>query len=169
VDISFFENGIAGAKTNDKWGIIGKVGNFVVNPQFDDFFFITCKDNQLIAVEQNKKWGIVSIKKLLTAAIKHEVEKKINEWQKKGEFEKTAEYRLRVNEESRNAKAKEFVALVIKEMKEQYAQSIGWNDLQISDYDADNESFLIKSNVVGDFVVPVPIADAPPLSKIGEK
>jgi hypothetical protein len=160
-DISFFKNGIAGVKLNEKWGIIGSAGNFVVNPEFDDFFTLADTDNQLFAVKQNNKWGVVSIKKLLSATIKNEVEKRINEWQKKGEFEKSGDYKIRVNETTRNAKAQEFAAIVIKEKKREYSQKIKWNLLQISDYDADNESFLIQSSELGNFIIPVPIAEAP--------
>jgi hypothetical protein len=40
--------------------------------------------------------------------IKKFVEKKVNEWQKKGEFEKISEYQERVNEKNRKIKIKEY-------------------------------------------------------------
>jgi len=93
--------------------------------------------------------------------VKQYVEKNIAEWQKKGEFEKTSDYQKRVNEQSRSAKAQQLADEAIKQLKAEYAKTIKWNNFQISQYDADNETYLIKSLELGEFAIQVPVSDAP--------
>lgn len=93
--------------------------------------------------------------------VKQYVEKNIAEWQKKGEFEKTSDYQKRVNEQSRSAKAQQLADEAIKQLKAEYAKTINWNNFQISQYDADNETYLIKSLELGEFAIQVPVSDAP--------
>ena len=99
--------------------------------------------------------------KSLTEEIKMYVENKVNEWQQKGEFENSSEYKIRVNETTRAKKIEEFQTEAIKEFKKQYAQSIDFGEIKLNPYDADNECFLLSSSQLGEFVVPVPRADAP--------
>lgn len=92
--------------------------------------------------------------------IKKYVEKNIAEWQKKGEFEKTSDYQKRVNEQNRNAKVQELTNEAVNALKRDYAAGIKWSELQLSQYDADNETYLVKSTQLGDFALPVPVSDA---------
>ncbi|MCX6287219.1 MAG: caspase family protein [Bacteroidetes bacterium] len=92
--------------------------------------------------------------------IKKYVEKNIIEWQKKGEFEKTSDYQNRVNEKARNAKAQELTNQAVDALKRDYAAGITWSELQLSQYDADHETYLIKSTQLGDFALPVSLVDA---------
>ena len=103
----------------------------------------------------------VSIKNIPPAIyIKKYVERNIAEWQKKGEFEKTSDYQKRVNEQSRNVKAQELTNQAVDAMKKDFAAAINWSELQLSQYDADNETYLVKSTQLGDFALPVPVSDA---------
>lgn len=110
-----------------------------------------------------KKTLYVSTKAMesLTEEIKMYVEGKINEWQQKGEFEKSTDYKIRVNETTRAKKIEEFQTAAVNEFKKLYAASVNFSELQLGSYDADNECFLLNSDQLGEFVVPVPIADAP--------
>ncbi len=99
--------------------------------------------------------------KSLTEEIKMYVESKVNEWQQKGEFEKSSEYKIRVNETTRAKKIEEFQIQAVNEFKKQYAESLNFQDLKLGTYDADNECFLLSSSQLSEFVVPVPRADAP--------
>jgi hypothetical protein len=92
--------------------------------------------------------------------IKRYVEKNIAEWQKKGEFEKTLDYQRRVNEQSRNFKVQQLTDEALKQLKVEYAKAIHWNECILNQYDADNETYLIKSAQLGDFALPVPAAEA---------
>ena len=80
----------------------------------------------------------------LTSYIKIEVEKKINEWQVKGEFEKTSDYKIRVTEKNRKAKIKELQESAIKLLKNDFLNSIDFSNIELREYDADNETFLLK-------------------------
>lgn len=90
--------------------------------------------------------------------VKRYVEDKIAEWQKKGEFETTAAYLARVTEITRNEKAQQLTNEALDTLKKEYAKTISW---ELGRYDADNQTFLIKSQQLGDFVISVPIEEAP--------
>jgi hypothetical protein len=103
----------------------------------------------------------VSVNKIpVKAFVKKYVEEEISAWQQKGEFEKTLDYQDRVNEQNRNKQVQRFSDEAIIEMKNKYTLSINWNGLSLSNYDADNETYLIKSIELGNFAIPVPVADA---------
>ena len=76
--------------------------------------------------------------------IKKYVEKRINEWQKKGEFEKTSVYRNRVNEINRISKIEDFQNRAISTLENQFIDLIDLLDFNLGDYDADNETFIWK-------------------------
>ncbi len=92
--------------------------------------------------------------------VKEFVEQKVNEWQKKGEFEKTSEYLVRVNEKNRTAKIKELQKTAISNIKLDFLNSIDFSNIELGDYDADNETFLLKDKKLGNLVIPVPISEA---------
>ncbi|MGE0089921.1 MAG: caspase domain-containing protein [Bacteroidales bacterium] len=89
--------------------------------------------------------------------IKKYVENKINTWQKKGRYEKTDDYKARVNEESRNK--------MIEVFTQQAIDSLGNTQIKLAmnnvEYDADNESFKIVFKNNSSIVVKVPINEAP--------
>jgi len=93
--------------------------------------------------------------------IKAYVEEKVNEWQQKGEFEKTIDYKQRVTEVSRNKKIEEFQKDAIENLKKEYKETVNYKNVKLGLYDADNESFLLSSDELGEFVVAVPVAEAP--------
>ena len=92
-------------------------------------------------------------------ACKLYVEDAINIWQQKGEFEKISIWRERVNIETRKEKIKELVT----EAREIYLYINRNNPLSLNlgRYDAENEVFLVSSDNFGNFLVSVPIAEAP--------
>jgi hypothetical protein len=95
--------------------------------------------------------------------VKRFVEDKIGEWQKKGEFETTNAYKARVNEKNRNERAQQLTNEALDAFKKEYSKTINWKTLSLSSYDADNQTFLIKSQLFGDFAFYVPIDEAPAL------
>jgi hypothetical protein len=105
--------------------------------------------------------GDVSVTKMpVNVFVKKYVEDKIAEWQQKGEFEKTADYQSRVNEQNRTQQVQKFADEALGEMKKQYIANIKWNSLTLSKYDADNETYLIQSKEIGDFAIPVIASEA---------
>ncbi|MFW5945134.1 MAG: caspase family protein, partial [Bacteroidota bacterium] len=84
------------------------------------------------------------------------VQEKIEQWQKKGEFEKISEYEKRVTDQSRNLKAEEFA----QEGLAKLGQNIKLDNLKLGEYDAENETYLVRSDYFKDIVVPVSIDNA---------
>src|SRR6056297_3306793 len=101
----------------------------------------------------------------VSAYIKEYVENKIDKWQKKGEFEKTADYKKRVTEEKRRAKADEYASEALDHLEDIFAKSINWNRFALGKYDADNESFLLTHPELGKITLSVPIDHAPAFKK----
>lgn len=95
----------------------------------------------------------------ITGQVKEYVEKEINKWQKKGEFEKTADFIKRVNENTRAAKVKQLTEIAINDIKIKYISSFKANSKSIflGTYDADNETFLIRTPELGQFGIKIPI------------
>ena len=144
-------------------------------------------------VETATKNGKISKIPTVEEYVKPKVERDINEWQKKDEFESTEKWKARVNETTRNKKAKElaqkykkeYVALQEKQKKEYEAvvqefyamkeekQKVKFKAdlLKLSTYDADNQSFMIKSGseAFADILLPVKVEDAPSFKANWEK
>ena len=89
--------------------------------------------------------------------IKEYVENNINQWQKKGRYEKTVSYTERVNEASRN----NMIEVFTQEAIDSIANSIIQLNSEKIEYDADNESFRIFFTDKNSIIVKVPINEAP--------
>ena len=171
-DVWSFSEGLAGVKLKGKYGYIDKQGNTVIPIQYGDagFFsdglarvklngiagYINTRGKWFYTKAEGQKW---LANEPFSAYAKGYVEQRVNEWQKKGEFEKTADWRARVNEQTRNAK----IAALTREAEQQYIKEyIGKKPLNytLGRYDADNEVYLITCNNKK-LLVPVPIAEAP--------
>lgn len=90
------------------------------------------------------------------------VEPRINEWQKKGEFEKLADYQRRVTGPNRTAMIDSLTLEAECKFKADYA-SLKHEEapMRLDVYDSENEVFFIESEKLGKMVVPVPISDGP--------
>jgi hypothetical protein len=86
---------------------------------------------------------------------------KFNEWQKKGEFEKIANYNLRVNDDSRKKIVEKFKKEAIDELEREFKSSVNYKKIKLNIYDSENETFTLVSNYIGEFVLNVPIDKAP--------
>jgi uncharacterized protein (TIGR02145 family) len=111
------------------------------------------------------KNGIIVNNQNAVGYIKNYVEKNISEWQKKGEFEKTVDYKIRVTEETRNSKVQELTSEAVSKLKDDLRKIIKWNEFRLEQYDADNETYLITSKQFGKFAVKIPINEAQVLKK----
>jgi len=89
------------------------------------------------------------------------VEDKINIWQIKGEFEPTADWKNRVNDDTRKTKAKEFQVEAEQEYIKERSKNFNVGNMTLGTYDPDNQTYLIKNNIHGDWLVYVPISEAP--------
>lgn len=88
------------------------------------------------------------------------VEKAINEWQKKDEFEKIADWKKRVTDATRNAKIKELTKQCEQQYLKDYQDVIKLNVSLDGLYDSENEVFLLSDPTFGNMIVSVPIAEA---------
>ena len=163
-----------------KWGAIDLRGTYVVPANKKNSFDVPDKSKDL---EKNDKNGLYNAKKRQLAQAKqgrdklfqehtrlfvekkegfesfakNYVQNKINEWQQKGEFEKTSDWQERVNEASRKEKAAQFLKDAEKEYIAVNSKTLA---LELDAYDADNETYLIKSKDYGNLLVSVPQGEA---------
>ena len=105
---------------------------------------------------------------------KDAVERKVGAWQKKGKYEKSADYVKRVNNDTRQ----QLVDSLVAEGRTWYLRGAYYGmetEQSIVNYDADNEVFLIRDSRFGDLLLGIPIDAAPEfedqfglIEKIGE-
>lgn len=92
------------------------------------------------------------------------VDKQLKKWQEKGEFEKTSDWQIRVNEETTKKKIELFNENAIDAYAEYlhirlYFCAMGAT-LKLGSYDADKEIYTIISKHFGDIPLSVPLAEA---------
>ena len=167
-----FREGLAVVELNGKWGYINTEGEFVVNciydsaNDFNDGFakvqlngkwgFINTEGKWFDTIEQGKRWWYMN--QPFSKYAKNYVETRINEWQKKGEFEKTIDWKKRVNEQTRNQKIRELTKNAEKQFISEQSKKIKFT-YYLGQYDADNEVYLVKCNDK-ELLVPIPISEA---------
>ncbi len=122
------------------------------NLRNDDKFLSFLKGRHLDIWFQSNNNKVVFINRMIAKF----VENKINNWQKKGKFEKVSDYQNRVNDEARLQKIEYYTQKAI--------DSIGISllrfDLITNEYDADNESFKISFPDYNPIFLKVPLNEA---------
>lgn len=89
------------------------------------------------------------------------VEGKFNKWQRKGEFEKLRDYRVRITGPSRTAMIDSLTAVVEENyMRENVELYPITQSMTLGEYDSEKESFPIVTRQYGTIIVPVPISEA---------
>ena len=106
-----FSDGLVGVQQNDKWGFIDTQGRTVIPFRYIDVGpfqsgiarVYDAVGEQYIDTQGNKVNNEVvkSLSSAFSVYAQRYVENKVNEWQKKGEFERTADWQNRVNETTR--------------------------------------------------------------------
>ena len=163
-----FSEGLAPVYVNGKWGFIDREGKCQSAYKYDN---VNPFSDGLAAAEYRGKWGFIDNEgnwynakedyiPSFTRYARLFVESEINKWQVKGKYEKTIDWQVRVNELTREQKVSEFTKVAEQQYITEFGKKINISQ-RLSDYDADNEIFLIKDDNFGDLLVPVPIADAP--------
>lgn len=117
----------------------------------------SCGDNTIILWDISK---FVALPAGFEMQVKKYVENKINTWQIKGEFEKTADFQSRVNDNTRKLKVEELTKICIDSLKEIESKKITEKIFKLNKYDPDNETYLVEDYKMGKFPLPVPVADA---------
>ena len=90
------------------------------------------------------------------------VEPKVNQWQKKGEFEKLSDYQIRVTGPNRTLMIDSLTREAERSFIADHASLHPEKEsMKLDIYDSENEVFSIESAKLGTMIVPVPIADGP--------
>lgn len=91
-----------------------------------------------------------------TEFVKSFVEDGVYSWQKKDDYETMNEYKLRVTEQTREAKIQQLVQIATNKYISEYGSRISIDNLRLGKYDAENGVFPITSPDFGDMLLPVP-------------
>lgn len=159
-----------------KYGVVNKSGKVILKAEYKDISTTTnhllkaTKDNNLIGIYDTNGTEVLPCiftdvsfatksSQSFSAFAQKYVEQFVNEWQKKGEFEKTAVWQTRVNEQTRQQKIIDLTKKAQTAYLGLYANNIE-NDFTLGKYDPDHETFLIECKIGGKLLVPVPIAKA---------
>lgn len=137
-------------------------GNVLIEKMQDNLASVAYRDAISLGLKLNKE---IYKDHIRTADnfIQRRVEQQISDWQQKGEFEKTVDYKIRVNEITRNEKAKNFALTYKKEWEKLFRTLFLENKNEykiVGKYDADNETFLIEHPFIGQIPVKVSVSDA---------
>ncbi len=93
--------------------------------------------------------------------IKEYVQTKINKWQQKGEFEKMADYNMRVTKIAFDTAILKFQQECLDQLSYYYWNLLGYKaGFELKPYDSENETFIITSDLFGDLAIKVPITKA---------
>lgn len=167
-----FSEGLARVRLDGKYGFADKNGKVVIPYKYSDAGdFI----DGLAAVMFEGKKGYVdktgqwyddrtAVLQTFSSFARQYVENFVNDWQKKGKYEKTADWKLRVNEKTRsvlvdsllNVARSEYIAYQQKDIEHVF---------KLGDYDADGEIFVVYDSHFGELLVPVPISQAEQFEK----
>ncbi len=152
-------------KINDKWELEGNIliiGSYSIELNESMIGKIGVNDvGTKCIVKEFRAPNIIRTNYDLIAQIKCLVEQKINKWQQKGEFEKLAAFQVRVTEDNRSQKIREYQKEVVDSLKGHFRKNVWQKEkIQIGRYDTENETFLMQHSA-GDFIIPVPIDRAP--------
>ncbi len=166
---SSFSEGLAAVKFNGNYGYIDRNGASVIPYKFrgaedfkDGFAQVLTMDgrNRFVdntgAMYNNKNEALVKF----SSYARQFVEPKVNQWQKKGEFEKTAAWQQRVTETNREKLIDSLRIVAEKEYIDYHASKIGKTGWSIGPYDADGEIYMIIDDRFGELLLNVPIAEA---------
>lgn len=162
-----FNEGLAVARMNGKYGYVDKTGRSAIPYKFD---FAGGFSNGLAAVKFNGEDFFIDtdgqmyrskedISKTYSSFAKQYVEAFVNKWQKKGRYEKTADWQKRVNESTRQIVIDSLLQVAKNEYIAYQSKSVQ-NSHSLVEYDADGEIFLVYDERFGSLLVPVPIAQA---------
>ena len=163
-----FSDGLAPVQINGKCGFINATGKTVIPyiyesaSAFSDGLADVVKDGFPGCINVRGEWfdSRDDAKRSFSSYARPFIEKNVNEWQKKGEFEKTTAWMARVNEVTRKARIDSLMSAVKSRFISEMGKTVE-SRREIVAYDADGEVFMIKDSVFGNILVPVPVADAP--------
>ena len=162
-----FSEGLAAVELNGKVAYIGPDGKTVIpymldsGKPFKDGIAEVTVDGQTKYMDKvgNIFDEVSEAFSSFSGFARHMIEEKVNAWQKKGRYEKTADWMARVNESTRQHMVDSLLGIAQSEYIAFMSKNVEGQQT-IVDYDADGEIFLIQDSYFGSLLVPVPIAEA---------
>lgn len=162
-----FSEGLARVSLNGRFGYIDRSGKQIVPYRFADAGdFI----DGLAEVATIDKKGFIDktgewfddrseVLQSFSSFARQYIENYVNEWQKKGKYEKTLAWQQRVNEDTRT-KLVDSLLTVAKSDYIEYQKGNIKQEYKLGEYDADSEVFMVHDERFGNLLVPVPIGEA---------
>lgn len=162
-----FVDGLARVKLYGKWGFIDKAGSTVIPMKyamaadFSDGLAKVVLNGKTGYIDKTGEWfdSAEQMMQTFSAFARHFVETDINQWQKKGKYEKLAQWQARVTDKNRQARIDSLVGVARENFIRSESKKLNLN-YSIVDYDAESEVFLIHDTRFGNLLVPVPIQEA---------
>ena len=162
-----FSEGLAAVELNGKVAYIGPDGKTIIpymldsGKPFKDGIAEVVVDGKIKYMDKagNIFDEVSEAFRSFSGFARHMIEEKINTWQKKGRYEKTADWMARVNESTRQHMVDSLLGIAQNEYIAFMSKSVD-NQQTIVDYDADGEIFLIQDSYFGSLLVPVPVGEA---------
>jgi len=88
------------------------------------------------------------------------VKTRINDWKLKGEFETSIEFQQRVNTHTRNEMLEQYLLQAIDHFKRERINLVSDQDISLTEYNADSQTFSIIITDFGSLNFPVPVSKA---------
>ncbi len=164
---SVFNEGLARVSLNGRYGYIDRAGQQAIPYKFtaagdfiDGLAEVVFADKDGF-IDKTGEWFDTRAEVLqsFSSFARQYVETYVNEWQKKGKYEKTAAWQQRVNENTR-AKLVDSLLVIAKSDYIEYQKKNIRQDYKLGEYDADSEIFMVHDTRFGNLLVPVPIGEA---------
>jgi hypothetical protein len=171
-DANHFSEGKAGVRIDGQWGYIDKTGELVIGAEYEyagpfcNGMAVVRKNNRYGMIDEYGYWvieaGYADMNESgrsvsLEDEIVQLVEQRIRQWERKGEFEKSADYFERVTEENRDQVIKAETKKVINELGWRYVRL---ENMELGLYNADVEMFTLYIPGMMSTLMPVPIRKA---------
>ena len=152
---SQFSEGMAAAIAGDAWGYIDKTGSWAIKPKFDRAFpfkfgfALAVKNRKFGVIDKSGEWVVEPAFAKLGGAgraynikdvLKEKIEKAYLVWRKKGEFEKSADYALRMESENQSAVLDSLSQWILAKYGTQY---VDFENAELGVYNADEEYFYV--------------------------
>lgn len=160
-------DGLARVKLYGKWGYIDKTGTTVIPlkyamaTDFSDGLAQVVFNGNNGYIDKTGQWfdSAEEMMQTYSAFARHFVETDINQWQKKGKYEKMAQWQARVSDINRQKRIDSLVSVAQEQFIRTESKKLKLN-YEIVDYDSESEVFLIHDTRFGNLLVPVPIEEA---------
>lgn len=162
-----FSEGLARVAINGKYGYIDHNGTQVI-----PYMFFAAGDfiDGIAEVIMSGKKGCIdktgqwfddrdAVFEKFSSFARQYVETYVNDWQKKGKYEKTAVWQKRVNEATRTKLVDSLLAVAKVNYIEYHRPRISQKHA-LGEYDADGEVFMVYDERFGRLLLPVPIGEA---------